>query len=194
MYMFYFLPPSTDVHKVIEILKSGVLYTGDNGIELYSPIRKWLVEYNDISLSSLPFSFNKDNNERTIEGKMILTNLAIGIKLEQLKKSYGCRWIAVDDEKDLLKLAVPPQSYINLSNYQDAVCLCPNKNLRDSLFVDGYKVLSNGKRYPNWHWRCVTRDEILSYNRNDEELQSFLTTKFDSRNHCEYTPRTTSLF
>lgn len=177
--------------EIKKIITERGFNTGASGKALISPIRKWLMyrPADELGLSLLKDGY--DN--QTVRQQLVLEqSWGIGFRVDKLKKMIpGCRWVPIDNNRDLLCLVLPPSSLVDfrqLDESRDIVVLCPTKEYCEKFFNRGSIRTNSGKVYPKWHWMNMSKNSVINNNRTDEELMEFLHSKFDNRNRLTKDP------
>lgn len=177
--------PMFSYDEVLRILTSKRLETGEDGIPLLTPIKRWLA-YEPIEETEIA-SLSDANKDILIKQKRILeAGWGIGFKITKLTElTDKWRW-GNNGQFEFVKFCLPPNLCIDISTddwKNNVVILFPSESARKNLWpLEMYKSSEKSRSYPKWPWMYVTKEYISRYVKNDRDLEKYLYSKFLKRN------------
>ena len=164
--------------NIKEILRYGKYESGENGSFMLTSVHHWLKEEKQINeVFSEPF----------------VSDWGLGFRLSALKKmGLWLQWYEYKNNDKLILVKIPSHSAIDFSMLnpkRDVVVLCPSLKERKQYFEVEERYKSSNRSFPIWHWMSISKNDILDYDRDDENIDSYLRSQFNVfRNYRDIDP------
>lgn len=164
--------------NIKEILRNGKLESGENGSFMLTSVHHWLKE-------------EKQINE--VFSEPIVSDWGLGFRLPALQKmGLSLQWYEYKNNDKLILVKLPLHSTIDFSMLnpkRDVVVLCPSLKERKQYFEVEERYKSRNRSFPIWHWMSISKKDIIDYDRDDENIDSYLQSQFNEhRNYRDNDP------
>ena len=102
------------------------------------------------------------------------------------------QWYEYKNNDKLILVNIPSHSTIDFSMLnpkRDVVVLCPSLKERKRFFEVEERYKSRNRSFPIWHWMSISKKDIIDYDRDDENIDSYLRSQFNVfRNYRDKDP------
>ena len=164
--------------NIKEILRDGKFESGEKGSFMLTSVHHCLKE-------------EKQINE--VFSEPLVSDWGLGFRFSALQKmGLALQWYEYKNNDKLILVKLPLHSTIDFSMLnpkRDVVVLCPSLKERKRYFEVEERYKSSNRSFPIWHWMSISKKDIIDYDRDDENIDSYLRSQFNVfRNYRDKDP------